>query len=73
MKKIVFIEIPHMGSYEKYRAIGYIDIIKINGIIPRENEYVRLEDKLYKVTSVIYEYTEQNVVIYVEKIHNPGN
>lgn len=71
MKKIVFIEMPYMGSYEEYHVIGYIDII--NGIIPRENEYVRLEDKAYKITSVIYEYAKQTIVMYVEKIINPLN
>ena len=73
MKKIVFIEIPYMGSYEEYHVIGYIDIINVNGIIPRENEYVRLEDKAYKITSVIYEYAKQTIVMYVEKITNPLN
>ena len=71
MKKIVFIEMPYMGSYEEYHVIGYIDIT--DNIIPRENEYVRLEDKIYKVISVIYEYAKQTIVMYVEKITKPLN
>lgn len=60
MKQIVFIE------FESNNVPGRIPIT--DNIIPRENEYVQLNDEMYRVISVIYKYDKQSIIIYIKKI-----
>lgn len=59
MKQIIFIE------FESNNVHSRIPII--DNIIPRENEYVQLNDEMYRVITVIYKYDKQSIIIYIKK------
>lgn len=50
--------------------VGYLGQGQINNItcVPRKDEYIKLNGKLHKVTNVITNYDDQELIIHVQEV-----